>query len=112
MEILQREYIYPTGMKTHPNEEVYYDHTSGKPFKELYPSMYKEGWAFIGIYVEDEGAGRGAPGRVGRGRPRSLARRRRGARVRARHRLRAHRAPPRREKPPPTPPPHPPPPDT
>ena len=44
MEIIQREYIYPTGMQTHPNEEVYYDHTSGRPFKEIYPSMYKEGW--------------------------------------------------------------------
>ena len=54
MEIKQREYIYPTGMKTHPNEDVYYDYASGKPFKELYPSMYKEGWGFIGIRVVDE----------------------------------------------------------
>ena len=53
MELLQREYIYPNGMQTHHNEEVYYDHASGKPFKELYPSMYKEGWAFIGIFVCD-----------------------------------------------------------
>ena len=41
-------------MKTHPNEDVYYDYASGKPFKELYPSMYKEGWGFIGIRVVDE----------------------------------------------------------
>ena len=47
--------IYPTGMKTHPNEELWIDDASGKPFKELYPSMYKEGWAFIGIFVCDEG---------------------------------------------------------
>ena len=47
--------IYPTGMKTHPNEELWIDDASGKPFKELYPSMYKEGWAFVGIYCEDDG---------------------------------------------------------
>ena len=52
---LTREYIYPSGMQTHPNEEVYYDHASGRPFKEIYPSMYKKGWAFIGTYVEDDG---------------------------------------------------------
>lgn len=52
---MTREYIYPTGMQTHHNEEVYYDYPSGKPFKELYPSLYKEGWAFIGIYVVDHG---------------------------------------------------------
>ena len=49
-----REYIYPTGMQTHPNEEVYYDHATGKPFKEIYPSMYDKGWAFIGTCIEDE----------------------------------------------------------
>ena len=47
--------IYQTGMKTHPSEELWIDNASGKPFKELYPSMYKEGWAFIGIFVCDEG---------------------------------------------------------
>ena len=55
MEILQKEYIYPTGMKTHPNEDVYIDYATQRPFKEIYPSMYKEGWAFIGTYVEDAG---------------------------------------------------------
>ena len=52
---MTREYIYPTGMQTHHNEEVYYDHASGKPFKELYPSLYSKGYAFIGIYVVDHG---------------------------------------------------------
>ena len=49
------EYIYPTGMQTHPNEEVYYDHATGKPFKEIYPSMYSKGWAFIGTCIENDG---------------------------------------------------------
>lgn len=52
---MTREYIYPTGMQTHHNEEVYYDQASGKPFKELYPSLYSKGYAFIGIYVVDHG---------------------------------------------------------
>ena len=46
--------IYPTGMKTHPTEELWIDDASGKPFKVLYPSIYKKGWAFIGIYCEED----------------------------------------------------------
>ena len=49
------EVIYPTGMKTLPNEELFIDQASGKTFKELYPSMYKKGYAFIGIYCSDDG---------------------------------------------------------
>ena len=49
------EIVYPTGMKTHPNEELWVDDASGKTFKELAPSMYKNGWAFIGIYCEENG---------------------------------------------------------
>ena len=53
--VTEREYIYPTGMKTHPNEELWIDEASGKTFKELAPNMYKNGWAFIGIYCDDQG---------------------------------------------------------
>ena len=49
------EVIYPTGMETHPNEELFIDHASGKTFKELCPEGYKDGIAFIGIYCEDDG---------------------------------------------------------
>ena len=36
------EVIYPTGMETHPNEELFIDHASGKTFKELCPEGYKD----------------------------------------------------------------------
>ena len=53
--VTEREYINPTGMQTHTNEELWIDDASGKTFKELAPSMYKNGWAFIGIWCDDQG---------------------------------------------------------
>ena len=47
--------IYPTTMQTHSNEELWFDDASGKTFKELCPSAYKDGWAFIGIWCDDDG---------------------------------------------------------
>ena len=47
--------IYPTTMQTHANEELWVDAGSGKTFKELCPSAYKDGWAFIGIWCDDDG---------------------------------------------------------
>ena len=49
------ETIYPTGMDTHPNEELWVDDASGKTFKELCPELYEEGYAFVGIWCDDEG---------------------------------------------------------
>ena len=48
------ETIYPKGMDTHPNEELWVDDASGKTFKELCPELYEMGYAFVGIFVCDE----------------------------------------------------------
>jgi hypothetical protein len=48
------ETIYPKGMDTHPNEELWVDDASGKTFKELCPELYEMGYAFVGIVVCDE----------------------------------------------------------
>jgi hypothetical protein len=49
------ETIYPKGMETHTNEIICIDHVSGKTFKELCPELYEMGYAFVGIWCDDEG---------------------------------------------------------